>query len=269
MPFNISRLRNLFIIVAFLVCSAISACKSKKAVVEATKEEEKRMPISNRALLNGVLSNQLSFKTFSAKAKSAVAINKDSYDATLNIKIKNKEAIWISITTVFGIEAARVLVTPTRFKMMNRINGTYIDEPFAFLHQFASEGITYDNLQSMMLGNIIDQALSHTHETLKIGPGYSLSGSKNDLNFLVEVDEAYRIARCRLSTFNGAQQVNTSYSDFATIKDHPIPKDIRLAANSAAVNVELQLKYNRMALNEPLEMPFTIPSKYKPLRAIR
>ncbi|WP_166670730.1 DUF4292 domain-containing protein [Olivibacter sp. XZL3] len=237
--------------------------------MEATKDEEKRLPISDHALLNGILTNQLSFNTFSAKAKSAVAINKDSYDATLNIKIKNKEAIWISITTLFGIEAARVLITPSRFKMMNRINGTYIDEPFAFLHQFASEGITYDNLQSIMLGNIIEQALTHTDETQTSGLGYSLRGSKNDLNFLVEVDEAYRIARCRLSTFNGAQQVNTSYSDFATIKEHPIPKDIRLAANSAAVNVQLQLKYNRMALNEPLEMPFTIPSKYKPLRVMR
>ncbi|MEH6304531.1 DUF4292 domain-containing protein [Olivibacter sp. CPCC 100613] len=268
MPFNHSTIRTLSILMVLSTCLLVSACKSKKMVVEATKEE-KRSSLSNRVLLNGILDNQLSFKTFSAKAKSAVAINKDNYDATLNIKIKNKEAIWISITTVFGIEAARVLITPARFKMMNRINGTYIDEPFSFLHQFASEEIGYDNLQAMMVGNIIEQALTYSNEAEKNNLGYSLSGFKNDLNFLVQTDDNFRITSSTLSTDNAERQVSTNYTDFALISKHPVPKDIRLTASSSAVKLELQLKYNRIALNEALEMPFTIPSKYKPLGAIR
>lgn len=263
-----SYLRKLAVLMALATCLSISACKSKKVVVDAAKEE-KRTVLSDRMLLRGIQENQLNFTTFSAKAKSAVAINKDNYDATLNIKIKHEEAIWISITTVFGIEAARVLITPTRFKMMNRINGTYIDEPFAFLHQFASEEITYDNLQAMMVGNIINQALEYTNEAEKNGIGYALRGFKNDLSFLVQTDDAFRVTDCNLNAFNGDRQVNTTYSDFALISAHPVPKDIHLTANSSAVKLELQLKYNRIALNESLEMPFTIPSKYRPLNGIR
>lgn len=268
MPFNHSNLRKLSILTVLSASLLIVACKSKKVIVDATKEES-RITLDNRVLVNGILDNQLSFNTFSAKAKSAVAINKDNYDATLNIKIKNQEAIWISITTVFGIEAARVLITPTRFRMMNRINGTYIDEPFAFLHQFASEEITYGNLQAMMVGNMTDQALSYSNEAKKGDLGYLLSGFKNDLNFLVRTDDNFRVTNCSLSTYNQERQVNTDYSDFALIGKHPVPKDIRLTANSSAVKLELQLKYNRIALNEAVEIPFTIPSKYKPLSGIR
>jgi len=250
------------IIIVFL--TAIS-CKSKKAIVNPPVE--KAIKLNNKVLLDGILNNQLSFKTFSAKAKSSVALNRDVYDATLNVKIKNNEAIWISITTLFGIEAARVLITPNRFKMMNRLNGSYLDKPFNFLYQFASSEITFNNLQAMMVGNMISQALEYTDTAVKTNSGYSLNGSHNDLGFSVQTNEGFKIVACTLNASSQQQKVTTSYADFDTIAKQPIAKTIHLAAVSAALKLDLQLKYNRIALNEPLEMPFTIPSKYKELHS--
>lgn len=248
------------IIVVFL--TAIS-CKSKKAIINSPIE--KVITLKNKVLVDGILNNQLSFKTFSAKAKSSVSLNKDVYDATLNVKIKNNEVIWISITTLFGIEAARVLITPNRFKMMNRLNGTYLDKPFDFLYQFASSEITFDNLQAMMVGNMISQALQYTETAVKTKNGYSLTGSHNDLGFSVQTNEGFKIIACSLKASDRQQEVATSYADFDAIAEQPFAKSIRLAAISAALKLDLQLKYNRIALNEPLEIPFTIPSKYKEL----
>ncbi|GAA4803671.1 hypothetical protein GCM10023231_35900 [Olivibacter ginsenosidimutans] len=250
------------LVITLLLLTAFS-CKSKKAILN--KKTETISAINDKVLLSGILDHELTFKTFSAKAKSAVAINKDVYDATLNIKIKDKEAIWISITTLFGIEAARVLITPSRFKLMNRLNGTYIDQPFHFLHQFASSEISYDNLQAMMVGNMVQQALAYAQTAEKNTQGYRLNGAHEDLNFAVQTNEQFKITNCELRSLSRQQEVNTVYTNFEKVNEHPIARDIRLMAKATSLTLDLQLTYNRIALNEGLEMPFTIPTKYKEL----
>jgi len=264
MCFNFFK-KNIFPVSAMIMVLLLTAsCKSKKAVI-SNPLPEKTVSMNHLALLKDVQGKQLMFKTFSARAKSSVSLNKDFYDATLNIKIKQAEAIWISVTTVFGIEAARVFITPSRFKMMNRLNGTYLDRPFSFLNQFGSEEITFENLQAMMVGNMIAQAFDYTEEAEKNGNGYLLKGLHNNLDFAVQTDEGFKITHCDLHTFNGERKVQTNYSDFSAINNQSVPRDIRLTANSSNLKLDLQLKYNRISLNEALEMPFTIPSKYKEL----
>lgn len=259
--------KNYILSISFLITISLLAisCKSKKVIIEKSLPE-KKVSLNHLPLLNEVQNKALTFKTFSAKAKSAVSLNKDFYDATLNIKIKYSEAIWISVTTLFGIEAARIFITPARFKMMNRLNGTYLNQPISFLNQFGSEEITFDNLQAMMVGNMITQAMDYTEEAEKNTDGYLLRGLHNNLNFSIQTDSDYKIISCLLSAFNGDRKVQTNYSDFAIISNQSVPQDIRLSATSSALKLDLQLKYNRIALNEALEMPFTIPSKYKELR---
>lgn len=249
--------------VLMMALLTVFACKTKKKAIE--KPIEKTYALNNKVLLDGILANQLAFKTFNAKAKSAVSINKDVYDATLSIRIKNDAAIWISITTLFGIEAARVLITPERFKMMNRLNGTYIDEPFHVIHRFAGSEISFDNLQAILVGNMISQALTDTDTAEKNSNGYALKGQRNALIFSLQTNEAFKITTCELHNKVSEQSVHTQYADFETINEQPMARSIGLKAHSKALALDLQLKYNRIRLNEALEMPFTIPSKYKML----
>lgn len=251
----------LCITVAFLAVS----CKSKKALVKVN-EPEKAVNVATRAVIEGINNNQLQFKTFSGKAKSSVAINKDSYDATLNIRIRNGQAIWISITTLLGIEAARVLITPERFKVMNRLNGTFIDRPFNFIYRFASEELSFDNLQSLMVGNMLQQALQYPDAAEKNSQGYALNGIVNNLSFNIQTNEAFKTVSNELRVNNGERAVTTTYTDFERISEKPIARSIYLTANSEALTLALQLKYNRIALDEAVETPFTIPSKYKEIK---
>lgn len=246
---------------AFLVIS----CKSKKALVKAN-EPEKAAHVAVPFVVEEINKNQLLFQTFSGKAKSSVAINKDNYDATLNIRIKNGKAIWISITTVLGIEAARVLITPERFKVMNRLNGTFVDRPFDFVYRFASEEISYDNLQSLLVGNMLDQALQYPEAAKQNSVGYVLNGIVNNLSFTIQTNEAFKTINNELSVNDGERTVTTTYTDFETLNKKPIARSIYLQANSVALKLALQLKYNRIALDEAVEMPFTIPSKYKEIK---
>jgi|GEM_PF-528780 len=258
---DVYRIRGCLVLLVVLL--TVFACKTKKKAIE--KPVEKTYSLNNKVLLDGILANQLVFNTFNAKAKSAVSINKDSYDATLSIRIRNNEAIWISITTLFGIEAARVLITPDRFKMMNRLNGTYIDEPFQVIHRFATSEISFDNLQAILVGNMLSQALTETVSAEKNSAGYALNGKYNALTFSLQTNEVFKITTCELQSEGSAQSVHTQYTDFETINRQPMARTIGLTAHSKALALNLQLKYNRISLNEALEMPFTIPSKYKML----
>jgi hypothetical protein len=252
-----------------LLCIAFAfltvSCKSKKTLVKVN-EPEKAINVATHAVVEGINKNQLQFKTFSGKAKSSVAINKDSYDATLNIRIRNGQAIWISITTLLGIEAARVLITPERFKVMNRLNGTFIDRPFNFIYQFASEELSFGNLQSLLVGNILQQALQYPDAAEKNSQGYALNGIVNNLSFNIQTNEAFKTVSNELRVNDGERAVTTTYADFERISEKPIARSIYLTANSEALKLALQLKYNRIALDEAVETPFTIPSKYKEIK---
>lgn len=246
-----------------LILIGLSSCKSKRLIVE------KPLPgktIASNIVLKGIQEHELSFNTFSARGKSSLVLNKDSYDATLNIKIRNAQSIWISVTTILGIEAARVLITPERFKVMNRLNGTFMDQPFRFIHQFASDEITFENLQSIIVGNIFNQALDYSDGAEKNNIGYLLNGIINNLNFEIQTNEDFKTVSNRLQAITGGQYITTFYSDFDTINKQPIAKTVHLNATSATVKLEMQLKYSRITLNEALEMPFNVPSKYKEIK---
>ncbi|WP_222852238.1 DUF4292 domain-containing protein [Olivibacter sp. SDN3] len=242
---------------------ALSSCKSKRLVVE------KPLPgktIASNRVLNGIQEHELNFNTFNARGKSSLMLNRDSYDATLNIKIKNAQRIWISVTTIFGIEAARVLITPERLKVMNRLNGTFIDQPFRYIHQFASDEITFDNLQSIIVGNMFNQALNYSDNAEKNNIGYLLNGIINNLNFEIQTNEDFKTVSHTLRGLAGNQYITTNYSDFTTVNKQLVARTMHLNAASTTVNLEMQLKYNRITLNEVLEMPFSIPAKYKEIK---
>jgi len=245
-----------------LLLSTLSACKSKKIIAD-NAVGEKKTSIANSKALADIQAHQLSFKTFSAKAKSALSLNKDYYDASLNIRIKNNQAIWISITTVLNIEAARVLITPDRFKMMNRLNGTFVDQPFSFIHRFSSPEITFADLQALILGNLISQAYRYTQTAEQNTVGYALDGQSPTLNFHVQTNQDYKPTNYVLKLTEGRQRIRADYTEFTAFQNQQLAKNVLINTISQKLTMDMQIKYSQIVLNEAIETPFSIPTKYK------
>src|SRR5690606_5392253 len=125
---------NRLIIGTLVFMVILSGCAVKKATetTEGVRKEVSRL--EKKRILDKLGSNQLIYTTYSGKAKTNLTVNDRSFNATMNLRIKHNEAIWVSVTVFMGIEAARVLITPERIQIINRIEGKFIDKPFDYIY---------------------------------------------------------------------------------------------------------------------------------------
>src|SRR3954467_13537008 len=119
-----------------LVCLVFIAagCSSKKLLVVKrpsadTAAAVKVSDISSK--LAAIRSKQVTFNTFSGKAKAKLDVNGNDNDVTLNIRINRDQKIWISITAIAGIEIARAQITPDSLIVINRLQSVYLKKPFS------------------------------------------------------------------------------------------------------------------------------------------
>jgi hypothetical protein len=148
------------------------ACKSKKLVVvnrPTTNVDSAAINKENSIRAGWPLSRskQVTFNTFSGKAKTKLDINGNSNDVTLNIRVARDQKIWISVTAIIGIEVARAQITPDSIIVVNRLQSVYLKKPFSYVYTYASRQITFKTLQALLVGNAIPEVAEPVNLTLQ------------------------------------------------------------------------------------------------------
>ncbi|HTK20297.1 MAG TPA: DUF4292 domain-containing protein, partial [Mucilaginibacter sp.] len=110
---------NRLLVVCICGSLTVFGCKAKKQAVIASKPVT-TVPDKSLSKLDAIRSSQLSYNTFSGKAKTKLDINGSSNDVTLNIRIQKGKKIWVSVTAIAGIEVARALITPDSLLVINK-----------------------------------------------------------------------------------------------------------------------------------------------------
>ncbi|MBB2953609.1 DUF4292 domain-containing protein [Sphingobacterium sp. JUb56] len=253
---------TLVLLVVLASCSTkkkMSKVESKPEVVETISKED-----SKNAVVQKFLLSNLDFTTFSGKAKSKIDLGKSSYDVTANIRIEKDKKIWISITALLGIEIGRVLITPDSVQILNKFQGEYIAKPFSYLYQYASEDLTFSNVQDLFLANFSTNLLNTTDfEVDQTSVPIQLRGQKNALTYLYLVNQQNRLDSFRLEQPEKGQKLEASYADYSNGGGQLFPMGLELLISGGDMNIKANFNYSRISFNEAIEMPFTISNKYK------
>lgn len=254
-----------------------SSCKSKKHILKTSIKEH-----GFSYLYAKMLENQMTFDYLSAKFTLVYGQGKNTTNLRGQIRIKDDSLIWMSITPALGIEAARVLLTNDSIKFINRLNKTYFSGEYNLVDSLLNTTIDYSLLQSMLIGNdltqydinkfrsSVDNGLYRMtiRERRKIRR-YIKSG-EIDTRVLVQqiwlYPDTYRIARIDVKE-RGEDENNklqVYYSDYIKIDDQLFPSKIRIKITSHK-SIVIDLDFNKITLNNPLNFPFRIPGKYEKL----
>jgi hypothetical protein len=208
---------------------------------------------------------QLHFNTLSVRAKGLVSADGQGNDATINIRIDRDKAIWASVTaTIAQVEIARMLLTPDSVKIINRATEHYLAKPFSYLSNYTGSGVSFGMIQALLTGSILpgmpDGATVERHADSVL-----FSGKLDSLRYLLTVNPEFRIVHTYLKNEATAQLLNASYSAFSLLDGQPVPGSVSIRSAAAGSRVAADLEYSRMTLNEPVTMPFSIPSRFKPI----
>jgi len=254
---------NKKIILGLILALFLSACASKKIASTNDMNEREVSKREKKNLLEGIFDNTLIFETFSTKAKTRLSLDNKSFNATLNIRIKHNEVIWISANAFLGIEAARIMITPDRIQIINRLQSTYIDKPFDYIYNFTSKELSFSELENLFVGNSLNFYNNPSNTIFSQGSDYKILGNLEDLVYEMSMGADYNLKKTSLSENNKDQTLQFSYQNHSQVDEKTVPNEVNINLKAAKMNLEAEMKFEDISLNQDLSFPFSVPDRYK------
>lgn len=246
-----------------LLLVVLVGCKAKKEILPpVAKAPDVKIDTNKMEKLMAITKSQTDFQTISIKAKTDLTIDKNNYDVTMNIRIKKDEMIWISVTAIAGLEVARVVITPDSMKILNRLESTYTQKPFSFIHQFTNDQINFRTLQSILIGNTITEFVTNKSEVFLRGNQTLLSGVLKSLTANILFNEHHKVVQTNLVDSEASQNLDVNYADFTEISGRKIPHSILIKSQADKKNIQINLQFTRVSLDESLDFPFNVPKRF-------
>lgn len=272
-----------------LVSVLMFSCRTAKQVVT-----EKDIPLmTEHKLLKQIESNRLNDSTLFAKrieVSFTDGENSDNFKASL--KISRDSFMQISLTAPLGIEVARILLTQDSIKFVDVYHKKYFLADYDYFNQRYDVSLTYDFLQNIFTNTFSDFTLldesnlrTKRYKLDRTEMGYKLwtvdkknagkklkkfykqSGSERDEIILLQeilIDPAYfRPLSMSLKDLNEGVGISVRYENFVRFGEELFPEKMRFTLFSKKSNMDLNLKFQRMEFNVPVEPNFRILSKYK------
>jgi len=242
----------------------IYSCGTKRKTVKSIPDEPTAV---EKDIASTFEMSNLNFITFAGKAKAKVEMDKESRDVTLNVRMERDKAIWISVTALLGIEGARILITPDSVKIMNKLQGEYIAKPFSYLYNYVNPGISFRMLQDILVGNInLHMLRTDQLQVASSADDTQLIGVKDGLTFHYGINKANRPFNFNLMELGKNNKLEANYSDYAVIDGHNFPQRFTLTIEGDGMKVFSDMQYTKTDFNQNIELPFTVPSRYKVIK---
>ena len=256
-----------------ILFSILSSCKTNRSIIKDPIKE-----YGADYLFEKLKENELKFEWISAKFAIDLVIDNKKNSFRGQLRMRRDSAIWISFSPALGIEMARILITNDSVKFINRINKTYFSGDYSFVHDFIGTNVDYDVLQSVLLGNDLT-----FYEDGKFRASYDskeyhlVTGGRSKLKKFVKNEhdndriyiqniflnpETYKITKMKIKEIKKeSKKLDAFYDDFQKIEEQLFPHHLSFDI-TADKPVWVDLNYSKISINQSLEFPFKITSKY-------
>lgn len=255
------------LIYAFALIIGLTGCKAKKLIVESSlalpvETTVVKSDTNKKDKLSSIFGKDLIFNTLSFKTKAVLRINEKNNDVNMSFRMHNNEAIWVSVTALAGVEVVRALITPDSVKLLNRLDNIYINKPFEYIHEFTNEQINFKTLQSVLVGNTITEFISDSTDLNMETEEAKLKTVLGTLIYNLKVNSSNKVVLTNLNDEDKEQELSVNYSDFKLIAQQEIPHTIILDSKAKKKEIWLELKFLKVDLDTPLELPFRVPERF-------
>jgi outer membrane biogenesis lipoprotein LolB len=267
-------------VVYFLALVAVLAsCRSaKNARTVVTKKDTAATttgPVTSPAIsdtqqlirntLKDISSNQIHYKTFSAKVNvDYKSSDGKDYNVNANIRLYKDSAIWVSANAILGIEAMRILISRDSVKLLDKINRTYTAKSIGFLQEVTGLPLDLYTLQDLVVGNpvfldsniVAYQSANSLISLLSVGQWFR--------NLLTLTEQNKELVHSKLDDVNATRNrtAELSYSNYETKNSISFATNRRITV-SEKNQLDIRLDFKQYDFNGEVSLPFSIPKNYK------
>lgn len=208
--------------------------------------------------------NNLDFTYLSTKGQVTVNDKNDNLSSGLSIRVQKDSVIWVSVQPGLGIEAARMMLTQDSVYFMNRLKKEYAATDYRFLRNKFQVDVSFDVLQSILLGNYQSQG---SEKVVSAEGMQHIKQQRQNLTFDYFISDINnKLQRLNVKDVNTSNTIDVKYNSFEPIGRVPFAYGLAAQVLQKGEVADFTLKHSRVTVSdEPLTFPFSVPNEYKRL----
>ena len=251
-------------LLAIGIAGTFAGCAAKKLVVTPPPAVMTEIPSVDKSAeyLSLLESKNFKFNTLLLKGKAHIDLNGEENNVSINVRIKNKEMIWVSVSAIIG-EVARVSITPDSIRIINRLENTYTTKPFSFVKDFSSSKISFAMLQDILSGNLITELIAPNTPVTQDGGVFSIKGTDEEVAFTFLFNTLLRVQEADLNQIRASQALKVIYTDYHQLAVGLFPTNISINSMSGVKKNNISLNFTSIEGNVPLDFPFSVKPHFK------
>ncbi len=216
-------------------------------------------------VLSELSKNTVDYTWYSAKGRLAVNVDGNTQTVDIKLRMRRDSSIWLSLSMI-GIEGGRALITPDSIKMINRLDGTYLAEPFSYFQKKYNVPLSFISLQEMLIGNAPDRN-DIGWRSDRDSTHYILTKSLDAEQLLYRVHgETFLLENMELSNLRMQQYLKIANANFEAVSTKKLPTVRAIQIKSADLQQPLLIGIDFSKVESPDTAPnmqFEIPDNYK------
>lgn len=264
---SLRALALLIVLLAMTVsgCRTMRSTATKTDIASAVSEAEYVRQVSRLSTPD--------YRTLTASL--VIEINPDTKDemsSRARLKIVRGERLQISITPLAGIELFRVEVSRDSVKILDRMGKRYAAEPIAeimkqipaYLRNQYPYDFHYEHLEALLTNRLFmpggDALDMDRFSQQRLILGYRLFRTQDNerMRFDFTTDTRARLTTTEL--ISPFAELKWNYADFQTASGRPRPMLMAVEIDDVP---KLEIQFNKVETDVPVEMHFPIPDNYK------
>jgi hypothetical protein len=219
---------------------------------------------ADQIILNSI-QQRSNFDWFSANLTGSINLGGDRNNFGGQIRIKSGEQIWMSVTAMGGfVPVARLKITRDSVFLHNQIERTATIRDFSFFKEMTGVDFTFDMLQDILLGNYF-LPKPNGERSYEFSEGNFLfvdNRRSQDIAFDFILHNAhYKFVSLTMRDRQN-RSVRADYDNYAIFNDNLYPLNL-FVQMVEPMPLELRLNYQKIQIDVPQSMPFSIPASVK------
>jgi hypothetical protein len=271
------------VLMLIILVWGFSACRSGKKPVRkdvtvdsvAVEETPVELPFvvpelspEKQELINRLLplkEQEISFTTFSGKAKMRYEGGGEKQEFVASIRIRKDSVIWVSVSALGGlVQVARALVTPDSIRLINYLQREVIAMPASDARRLLPADLDFATLQNILIGNLPRNGGVPTDAT-DFGGTWSLQ--LEDRQYVQQLaynksDSTLRSSQVRTQPDLPQTALVMQFGNYETVGGQRFAATRALNIITGEGQYYLDMHFNGVAIDEPTDFPFSIPKKY-------
>ncbi|SMG33960.1 protein of unknown function [Marivirga sericea] len=245
---------RLFSVLICCVVLIFSSC-GKKLLPTSSIEEEYAL-------------EKFDFEYLQAKSKIRFSSSDRNLSSSASIRMKKDSVIWISVSPVFGIEAARGYISQDTIVFMDRVNKDVYRYNYESLSNALNFEIDFQMVQSIILGNQVFDFQREDNFSKRSG---ELKIDQKRGRFELETfasSKNRKVKNVKVREIPDGNRMEIIFSEFNIVASQAFPfrtnVEILSKGTKGEESTQIEINHSKVEVGDsPMSFPFSVPGKYE------